>query len=45
MRSTNFGLDKVSFLGHMIYGEGVLVDPQKFTAIVKWGRPNNMQEI
>jgi hypothetical protein len=31
-----FWLDSMSFLGHMIYGEGVAVNPEKVKVVVKW---------
>jgi alpha-acetolactate decarboxylase len=38
-------LDSVSFLGHVISGKGVSVDPEKVKAIVEWGRPTSVHEI
>ena len=40
-----FWLDSVSFLGHIISGEGVSVDPQKIEAIVNWRPPTNVTGI
>jgi hypothetical protein len=40
-----FWLEKVAFLGHVISGEGVTVDPEKVSAVVDWRRPVNAQEI
>jgi hypothetical protein len=40
-----FWLDSVSFLGHMISGEGVAVDPEKVKAMVEWTRPTSVFEI
>jgi Reverse transcriptase (RNA-dependent DNA polymerase) len=34
-----FGLDRVSFLGHVISGEGVAVDPEKVRAVMECVRP------
>lgn len=31
-----FWLDKVTFLGHMVLLEGLLVDPNKIAAMVDW---------
>lgn len=40
-----FWLDKVGFLGHVISGDGVSVDPQKVEAVLNWGRPDSVTEI
>ena len=40
-----FWLDKVSFLGYIISGEGITVDPAKIEDIVNWKRPVNVTEI
>jgi hypothetical protein len=40
-----FWLDSVSFLGHVISGEGVVVDPEKVKAMVEWPRLTSMFEI
>ena len=40
-----FWLQEVEFLGHVISVEGILVDPRKVKAVLKWGRPTNMTEI
>jgi hypothetical protein len=35
----------VIFLGHVISAEGILVDPIKVEAVLKWERPTNVTEI
>jgi len=35
----------VVFLGHVISAEGILVDPRKVKAVLKWERPTNLIEI
>ena len=40
-----FWLDNVAFLGHVIYEDGVSVDPQKTEAIVDWPSPANVTEV
>ncbi|XP_024995868.1 uncharacterized protein LOC112529021 [Cynara cardunculus var. scolymus] len=40
-----FWLRKVQFLGHMISGEGISVDPFKIEAIQNWEQPKNASEI
>ena len=45
IKKCEFWLDSVSFLGHVISGEGVAVDLEKVKAVVKWTRPTSMFEI
>ena len=45
LEKCEFWLDSVSFLGHVICGEGVAVDPEKVKAVVEWMRPTSMFEI
>ena len=40
-----FWLNQVSFLGHIISGEGIAVDPQKIEAVANWERPRSVSEI
>lgn len=40
-----FWLDSVVFLGHVISGNGIQVDPKKIEAVVNWKRPTNVTEI
>ena len=40
-----FWLDAVSFLGHVVSKDGVMVDPSKIETVNNWVRPNNMSEI
>jgi len=40
-----FWLQEVIFLGHVISAEGILVDPRKVEAVLKWERPTNVTEI
>ena len=40
-----FWLDRVAFLGHVVSGEGISVDPQKIEAIVDWKPPTNVIEV
>jgi hypothetical protein len=35
----------VSFLGHILTAEGVVVDPEKVTAVANWKRPTSVTEI
>jgi ribonuclease HI len=40
-----FWLQEVSFLGHILTTEGVVVDPEKVTAVANWKRPTTVTEI
>ncbi|XP_075521495.1 uncharacterized protein LOC142554710 [Primulina tabacum] len=37
----DFWLEKVTFLGHIISGNGLEVDPKKIDAIMQWRQPSN----
>ena len=45
LEKCEFWLDSVSFLGYVISGEGVAVDPEKVKAVVEWTRPTSVFEI
>ena len=38
-------LDLVSFLGHVVPKNGVMVDPSKIEAVKSWVRPTNVSEV
>jgi len=40
-----FWLDQVAFLGHIVSGRGVEVDPSKIESVMSWNRPTNPIEI
>ena len=40
-----FWLKKVGFLGHVISGEGIAVDPAKVETVTKWEAPTTVGEI
>ena len=40
-----FGVDRVTFLGHIVSGEGVEVDPEKVRAITEMIPPSNRTEL
>nr|XP_034908137.1 uncharacterized protein LOC118044086 [Populus alba] len=40
-----FWLKEVVFLGHVISAEGIIMDPRKVEAVLKWERPTNVTEI
>ena len=37
-----FWLNEVIFLGHVVSGDGIFVDPRKVEAIVNWEQPKNV---
>ncbi|XP_070020545.1 uncharacterized protein [Nicotiana sylvestris] len=41
----DFWLDFVAFLGHVVSGEGIKVDPRKFEVVQSWPRPTTVTEI
>ena len=40
-----FWLTEVAFLGHVISGKGISVDPKKIEVVVEWEVPINVIEI
>ncbi|KAG8483479.1 hypothetical protein CXB51_023145 [Gossypium anomalum] len=42
---SEFWLREVGFLGHIVSGEGIKVDPSKISAIVNWKPPRNVLEV
>ena len=40
-----FWLPQVTFLGHIVSKEGILVDPSKIEAVRDWPRPSNVPEV
>ena len=40
-----FWLKEVGFLGHVISGEGIAVDPTKVQSVTKWLAPTSISEI
>ena len=40
-----FWLDQVAFLGHIVSGRGIEVDPSKIETVVSWKQPTNASEI
>lgn len=44
-KKCEFWLEQVSFLGHVINGDGIKVDLQKIEAVESWPRPKTVTEI
>ena len=40
-----FWLKEVGFLGHVISGEGIAVDPTKVVSVTKWVAPTSVGEV
>ena len=40
-----FWLREVSFLGHIVSKEGILVDPKKIEVIIEWKPPRNVTKV
>ena len=41
----DFLLKEVSFLGHIVLAEGIIVDPMKIEVIMNWNPPRNVTEV
>ncbi|XP_024027348.1 uncharacterized protein LOC112093357 [Morus notabilis] len=41
----DFWLTEVRFLGYVISGQGISVDPSKIATVLQWKRPKNVAEI
>ena len=44
-KKCSFAQPKIEYLGHIISGGGVEVDPEKIRSIVDWPTPTNVREI
>ncbi|TYK14463.1 Ty3/gypsy retrotransposon protein [Cucumis melo var. makuwa] len=44
-KKCSFAKTKVDYLGHIISGKGVEVDPEKIRAIKEWPTPKNVREV
>lgn len=40
-----FGVNQVEYLGHIISGEGVKIDPEKIKSMVEWPQPKNLKAL
>src|SRR3954466_5148678 len=40
-----FWLNEVGFLGHVVSGDGVAVDPAKVSAVTEWESPKSVKEV
>jgi hypothetical protein len=45
LKKCDFNKSELKFLGHIIGREGVAVDPDKISTIVKWPVPKSLQEL
>ncbi|GKB70868.1 zinc finger, CCHC-type, retrotransposon gag domain protein [Tanacetum coccineum] len=42
---SEFWLQQVAFLGHIVSADGIIMDPSKVEAITKWPRPTTVTEV
>ncbi|GJP51480.1 hypothetical protein CLOM_g10646, partial [Closterium sp. NIES-68] len=45
LSKSEFTIEKVQFLGHMVSAQGVHVDPKKIKAVRTWKTPENVKEL
>ncbi|KAH9668328.1 hypothetical protein KPL70_021370 [Citrus sinensis] len=45
LKKCEFWLEKVTFLGHIMSKDGILVNPSKVEAVSQWSRPTNAKEV
>ncbi|XP_040999423.1 uncharacterized mitochondrial protein AtMg00860-like [Juglans microcarpa x Juglans regia] len=45
LKKCEFWLKSISFLGHVVSKDGILVDPGKVEAVVNWTQPTNVHEV
>ncbi|GJP58875.1 hypothetical protein CLOP_g5873 [Closterium sp. NIES-67] len=45
LSKSEFALEKVQFLGHLVNAQGVHVDPKKIEAVRTWKTPENVKEL
>ena len=45
MSKCEFGMTELLYLGHVIYQDGVKVDPEKIKAILEWAIPRNLTKL
>jgi len=44
-KSGNFAKDEISYVGHILSGEGLKADPEKIRAVQNMNSPQNKKEI
>ena len=45
LRMCDFYKDIIHYLGHIIWEEGISVDPEKIEAIMNWPTPRNVKDV
>ena len=45
LNKCDFWLKEVSFLGHIVYAEGIRVDPAKIEVVVNWKPPKSVTKV
>jgi len=38
-------MEEVQYLGHVIFAQGIVVDPTKVEVVIKWESPKSVTEI
>ena len=44
-KKCDFWLEEISFLGHIIFGQSISVDPVKVEVILNWEAPKSVIEV
>ena len=45
LKKCNFGETSLAYLGHIVSGEGIKVDPKKIEVVKDWARPTTVKQI
>ena len=45
MKKCSFGMDRVEFLGYVVFSKGVFMDENKVKGIVDWPTPSSVHEV
>jgi hypothetical protein len=45
IKKSEFSVTKTKFLGYIIFTEGIAVDPDKISAVMKWKRPTRVKKL
>ena len=45
LRNYDFYEDRIHYLGHIISGKGIFVDPEKIEAVMSWPTPRKLTDV